>query len=233
MPRINWSRFLILAMLFLLVGCASLSHAAPQSIRVSETPTLSPLSTATAGISPSKTPRRSPTAVPPYIHYDSSKRPDIHLEFDYPSSWVFGTSIEPDMVIISLGDSRFLTLPTPAYDDIHPAPNDFGNIDIWVTSLEAGQTPDTELETLKKSYNETWWIKVLGDYKTTIDGYDASVLEYQVDDPEGYAPMFERRIFFVIGDHMYEIFFEVAVKDRGGEFEQGYEYFFNSLKVVP
>jgi hypothetical protein len=217
MSRINWPRFLNLALLFSLVGCTSFDPASPQPTQIAEV----------------STPLLSPTAVPPYIHYDSSKGPNIHLEFDYPGSWIFGTRIEADMVIISLADPRFLTLPTPSYDGIHPVPNDFGSVDIWVMPLQAGQTPDTELESHKKSYSETWWIKVLDDYKTTIDGYDANVLEYQVNDPEGYAPMFERRIFFVIGDHIYEIFFDVAVKDRGGEFEQGYEYFFNSLKVVP
>ena len=67
-----------------------------------------------------------------------------------------------------------------------------------------------------------------------IDGYNASVLEYQVNDPENYPSlMFNRRIFFIVKDQMYEFFFTVAEKDRGGEFEQGYEYFFNSLKIVP
>lgn len=161
MSRINWPRFLNLALLFSLVGCTSFDPASPQPTQIAEV----------------STPLLSPTAVPPYIHYDSSKGPNIHLEFDYPGSWIFGTRIEADMVIISLADPRFLTLPTPSYDGIHPVPNDFGSVDIWVMPLQAGQTPDTELESHKKSYSETWWIKVLDDYKTTIDGYDANVLE--------------------------------------------------------
>ena len=44
--------------------------------------------------------------------------------------------------------------------------------------------------------------------------------------------MFNRRIIFIVKDQIYVILFEVAEKDRGGEFEKGYEYFFNSLKIV-
>ena len=77
-------------------------------------------------------------------------------------------------------------------------------------------------------------MKVLYDYKISIDGYDASVLEYQIEPIEDYTSlMFARRIFFRVEDQMYTILFMVAEKERGGEFEKGYEYFFNSLKVVP
>ena len=52
--------------------------------------------------------------------------------------------------------------------------------------------------------------------------------------PESYTSlMFARRRFFVVKDQMYEIMLTIAEKDRGGEFEKGYEYFFNSLKIVP
>jgi hypothetical protein len=70
----------------------------------------------------------------------------------------------------------------------------------------------------------------------TIDGYDAIAFEYQVEptDNNGYTSlMFERNIFFVVKDQLYQITFLVAEKERGGEFEKGYEYFFNSLKIVP
>jgi hypothetical protein len=45
--------------------------------------------------------------------------------------------------------------------------------------------------------------------------------------------MFARRTYFMVNGQVYEIIFTVADKDRGGEFDKGYEYFFNSLKIVP
>lgn len=77
-------------------------------------------------------------------------------------------------------------------------------------------------------------MKLLDDYKITVDEYDASVLEYQMNDPENYTSlMFARRIFLVVNDQFYEFYFTVADKDRGGQFDQGYEYFISSLKIVP
>jgi len=75
---------------------------------------------------------------------------------------------------------------------------------------------------------------VLNDYETTVDGREAYILEYQTDDREtSPSLMFNRRVFFMVKDQLYQITFTVAEKERGGEFEQGYEYFFNSLKIVP
>jgi hypothetical protein len=45
--------------------------------------------------------------------------------------------------------------------------------------------------------------------------------------------MFTRRIFFIAYDQVYTIDVAIAKQDRGGEFEQGYDYFFKSLKIVP
>ena len=36
----------------------------------------------------------------------------------------------------------------------------------------------------------------------------------------------------MVNSQLYEIIFTVAEKERGGEFEKGYEYFFDSLKIV-
>ena len=71
-------------------------------------------------------------------------------------------------------------------------------------------------------------------YQTTVDGRDAYVLEYQTDDLESSPSlMFNRRVYFMVNDQVYEIIYTVAEKDRGEEFESGYEYFFKSLKIVP
>lgn len=179
-----------------------------------------------------------PTVLPPYIHYTAPEGIDIHLEFDYPSTWVFGEDKMQglDVMTIALGDPRFRTLPTPPSDPdyLYRTLNDFGAINILVLPTKPNQTPDTELENRKQAYTDERMITLLSDYKITIDGYDAGVLEYQLNDTENYtSPMFVRRIFLVVDDQFYEILYEVAVKDRGGDFEQGYEYFFKSLRIVP
>ena len=74
---------------------------------------------------------------------------------------------------------------------------------------------------------------VLDDYKTTVDGSYAAVLEYQSNDPESSPSlMFNRRVYFMVNSQLYEIIFTVAEKERGGEFEKGYVYFFDSLEIV-
>ena len=209
----------------MLVGCKT-TTATPTIIPTQKLPTLIPTLTPIGSTS---------TPTPPYFHFTPPENSNIHLEFDYPSSWFFSMDTKySDFMIISLGDPQFRNLPTPSLDDYHPTPNDFGSIDIWIMPSEPGQTPDTELESHKQAYNEVNRMNVLRDYKIKVDRYDASVLDYQIDDPEtSPSLMFNRRIFFVINDQIYEIIFEVADKERGGEFEQGYEYFFNSLKIVP
>jgi len=180
---------------------------------------------------------QSPTTMPPYIHYTASEGFNIHLEFDYPGSWTFSEEMQEGglSMVVGLGNPRFRTLPTPFPEDSHPTPNDFGSVVIRIVPSQPDQTPNTKVESLKQSYNSHFRYKVLNDYKITIDGYDASVLEYQVEPAQDDYPsvMFNRRTFFMVKDQMYEIHFTVAEKERGGEFEKGYEYFFNSLKIVP
>jgi hypothetical protein len=182
-----------------------------------------------------QSPQTPPTVVLSYLHYEPSKRHTIHLEFDYPDSWLFAEqTYGENLVVISLTDPRFRTLPTPSPEDFHSALHEFGEITILVESLPPGQTLNTEVETRKQIYRETWWATFLSDYLITLDGYDARVLEYQVQIPETHSSvMFERRIYFVIENQRYQIIFSVAEKDRGGEFEQGYERFFNSIDIVP
>lgn len=184
------------------------------------------------------TPQRQPMPtyifhIPPpdtqeYTHYTPSEAFKIHLEFEYPSYWLLQENIDE----IVLRDPRYLTLPTPS-DDFHPTPNDLGSIYIWVMPSEPGQTPDTELASHRKSYSDNHRMKILGDYKITLDGSDASVLEYQVDDPEtSPSLMFYKRIYFMVNGQVHEIIFSISVNDRGGQFEQGFEHLINTLKVV-
>lgn len=155
--------------------------------------------------------------------------------FDYPSSWIFRENNQYEgLIILSLFDPQINTVPTRAPNESHGTPSDFGSISLIIQLVKPGQTPDTELQFLKQSYSQTpWRLTILSDYKIKIDGYDASVLEYQSNDPEASPSlMFIRRVFFVVDNQMYQILYEVADKDRGGEFEQGFNYFFSSLKVV-
>jgi hypothetical protein len=212
----------------MLVGCKT------TTVTSTVTPIISPTQKSSTLI-PILTPNGSTaTPAPPYFHFTPSENSNIHLEFDYPSSWVFSEDFQ-DFQSIYLLDPRFLTLPTPSSDDYHPIPNDFGFVCIWIIPSKPGQTPATELESHKISYNNHFRYREINDYKITVDGYDASVLEYKVDPAQDDYPsvMFYRRTYFMVNSQVYEIIFTVAEKERGGEFEQGYEYFFNSLKIVP
>lgn len=215
----GWHFLLASMTAFILVGCSGATSTS--------TPTSDwqPMPTYTYYVPPSN--------VTEYTHY-ISKAFEIRLELDYPSYWWFEERVdETGAPTLLLRDPRFLALPTP-FDDMHPVPNDFGYIYIWPILGETGQTPDTRVKFFKQTYSQTPRMKVLRDYKVKIDGYDASVLEYQVDDPEtSPSLMFCRRIDFMVNDQLYEIFFNIAEKDRSGEFDKGYEYFLNSLKIVP
>ncbi len=190
-------------------------------------------------MTPTITPIPQPqTAVSPYNHYIPSETSNVYLEFDYPSSWFFSEEKirDTDIISIGLGDPRLLSVPTRASNEPHGTPSDFGRVNVWVQPAKPGQTLDVLVEPYKQGHSNAPWATSLNDYKITIDGYDAIVIEYQVEpfDNNGYTSlMFERNIFFVAKDQMYQITFLVAEKERGGEFEQGYEYFFNSLKIMP
>jgi hypothetical protein len=182
----------------------------------------------------------SPTPKPPYTHYTPSKASNILLEFDYPSSWIFREDTQNlYFMSIVLKDPRFLALPTRAPNESHGTPSDFGSVDIWIEHGKPNQTLDTQFDSYKQGHSDTSWITPLNEYKAKVDGHDVNVLEYQIKpnasiDGNGYTSlMFERSVFFAVKDQMYQITFLVAEKERGGEFEQGYDYFFNSLKIVP
>lgn len=169
-----------------------------------------------------------------YTHFTPSKTSKIRLEFDYPQNWIFAEhSDAAGLPHIFLGDARFLSLATPAPDDYHPTSHDLGSISIWIFPTKPGETVESRAETQKQIYRDAWWATFLYDYKLPIDGYGARVIEHHVQVPEIDASlMFERRIYFYAGNEIYEITFEVAEKDRGGDFELGYDFFFRSLKVL-
>jgi hypothetical protein len=173
-----------------------------------------------------------------YLHYTSSGMSKISLEFDYPGSWVFSEEkIQgTDIVLIGLGDPRLLTVPTRAPHESHGTPSDFGSISILIQPLKTNLTLESHIDAYIQGHRDSSWIKALKDDQLFIGENIARVLEYQINpiDGNGYTSvMFERSIFFAVKDQICQIMFFVAEKDRGGEFERGYEYFLNSLKIVP
>ncbi|MBK8419164.1 hypothetical protein [Candidatus Villigracilis saccharophilus] len=181
----------------------------------------------------------TPTPPPPYNRYTPSKASGIHLEFDYPSSWIVSENTQDmDYIFIGLTDSQSNTVPTRSPNDPHGTPSDFRRIRILAVT-RPGQTLASRFNEYKQGGSNENWIMQLNEYKTTVDGYDANALEYQIQpnasiDGNGYTSlMFEKSVFFAVKNQMYQITFLVSEKERGGEFEQGYEYFLNSLKIVP
>lgn len=171
-----------------------LSNCAPTQKEIQHSsPTFIP-STST----PTPTSQHSPTGIP-------HKALNIHLKFDYPSNWVLEEDTQyKDELIISLLDPRFRTLPTRLPTESHGTPSDFGSVVISVVPVRHDQNIDTLIESFKQGSSGSSWIKPLNDYKITIDGYDASVFEDQINFPDLYTSlMFERNLFFGVKDQMY------------------------------
>jgi hypothetical protein len=180
------------------------------------------------------------TPAPPFLHYKPSKSSNIHIEFDYPSTWLFSEEIEyTDFIVISMGDPRISTVPTRAPNESHGTPSDLGRIVIDIQPVKSGQTLDTLFSEYTQDDEYNWWIKPIDHYKVKMDGHDAFILELQIEpltsiDGNGFtSQMFSKYIVFIVNNQIYRINFTVAEKERGGEFEQGFDYFFNSLKIVP
>jgi hypothetical protein len=233
----SWLALLVNITVLMLAGCGA---EMPINLSTRPAPTATNIATpplpTTIPVT-SSVPSLLPTIVPPYVHYTPQKAFDIYFEFDYPSSWILNEITQyADETIIDLSDPRSRTLPTLAPNESHGTPSDFGSVDIWVMSVKPDQNLDTLLESYKQGHSDASWITALKEYKIKIGAYDASVLEYQIEpwNFNGYSSvMFERDIFFAVKDQLYQITFTVAEKERGGEFEKGYEYLFNSLKIIP
>lgn len=170
-----------------------------------------------------------------YADYIPSKEFNIHIEFKYPSNWILIDGIDDiGFVTISLGDPQYLTLPTNTVDTLHPIPSDLGNVNILIVPSEYSQTPESQIDLLKQGYSNINRITILRDYQIEIDRHIASVFEYLTDDKEtSPSIMFNKRIYFMVEDKLYEIYLSVAEKDRGKEFEKGFDYLLNSIKIVP
>lgn len=176
-----------------------------------------------------------PIDSPKYIHYAPSRGFTFSIEFDYPGYW-WAQEYSDDTGIIRivyLGDPLFLTLPTPEpYSNHHPIPNDYGSIIILEVHPKEGETLESELASHKDYYSQRSRLTVLNDYKIAIDGRKALVLEYLSNDMEtSPSIMFNRNIYFLVGNQIYEVLYSIAEKDRGGEFDQGFDYFLKSITI--
>jgi hypothetical protein len=181
----------------------------------------------------------SPTLAPKYIHFTPSGLLDMNLEFEYPSSWIVKEITEYmniNIGIIVLFDSRSAILQTPIYDtnDGYSLQEiDINSVSIQVRPIEHGQTPETEAELFKQKNSTLNTVVILGEYETTINSYNARVVELQFGPVEGFSSrMFNQRIFFSVENNLYQIDLTIVDKDRGGEFEQGYEYLLSSIKIT-
>lgn len=183
------------------------------------------------------TPSATFTPAPPYIHYTSPQESNVHLEFDYPSYWYFKEGKYPytEGYSIFLSDPLILTAPTKDPNHSHHEPDSYGRIYIWIQPLPNNQALEglvqEEKELVQRNINR---MTLLANYTVNVDGDIAYVLEILNNAPEVHITvMFDRTIYFVVEDLFYRINFAVSVDERGGEFEKGYEYFINSLKIAP
>lgn len=183
------------------------------------------------------TPSATFTPAPLYIHYTPPKGSEVHLEFDYPGYWYFSEGNYPytEGYSIFLSDPLILTLPTRDPKISNDIPSNHGQIYVWIEPLEAGQRLSNIVDVYRSGVQESLhYIVLIRDYPTRIDKQDAYVFEIFNDTPEMYTTtMFERIIFFIIEDKVYSLDFVVSMDERGGEFEKGYEYFLNSLMIIP
>ncbi len=181
----------------------------------------------------------SETSTPalPYIHYTPSKEINVHLEFDYPSYWYFNEDKYPytDGYSIFLSDPLMLTAPSREPNQPHGNPSSYGSVYIWIEPLETGQTLSDIVARYRDGVQKALHhIVLIRNYPIKIDGLGAHAFETLNDTPEMYtSTMFERTIFFVVDGAICRIDFAISVNERGGEFEKGYEYFLNSLKIGP
>jgi hypothetical protein len=62
---------------------------------------------------------QSLTALLPHTHYTPPEGSNIHVEFDYPGSWVFSEEKiqNTDIIFVGLGDPRLLTVSTQAANE--------------------------------------------------------------------------------------------------------------------
>lgn len=207
----------VVTVMFVLVGCTDMFPVA-----------IAPTPSFTENLS---------EATPRYLHYVSySTTYNTHLEFDYPSNWLFYEErIQyTDILYIGLTERSALNVPTRAPDEQQGIPVDFGSIRIDIQPTTQGQTLESIVNEQKQLDISSHFVTPLQDYGFEIDEYNAYVLETLNDIPELYTSvMFNQRVLFIAYGQLFRIDFLIAEKNRGSEFETGYEYFLNSLQIVP
>jgi hypothetical protein len=172
------------------------------------------------------------TMTPPYLHYISPENSKAYIEFDYPSSWIFTEKSEHGMTTIILHDPRFSTFPTMPADAHDPPPTDIGSVIILIQPLDSEETFTYHVSQFRNNRNSLNYITPLSEYQIVIDGYNATVFENENSFGQIYTTtMFQENILFSVKNNMYTIIFTIAKSMRGSEFEKGFDYFFNSLRI--
>lgn len=221
MTKVTW---FYLRCFFVIIGTAYIA-----SCGTAVAPTITP----TVFVAPSAT----FTPAPPYIHYTPQKESNVHIEFDYPGYWYFNEGKYPytEVYSIFLSDPLILTVPTKDPNSSNDIPSNYGRIYVRIEPIKDGQTLSDLVNAYRNGVQEALhYIVLIREYPIMVDGQDAYAFEIYNDTPEMYSSnMFERTTFFVVEDRNYSIDFVISVDERGGEFEKGYEYFINSLRIIP
>jgi hypothetical protein len=173
-----------------------------------------------------------------YIIYIPIKSDLIRLKFYYPADWDISEEHRIDntkIAKIGLADPRFRSLPTQIPNTSTYVSNDFGRITIVVQPITETINYETLIDSYRDGGNNSQWIIPINEYQLIVDNLNAIALEYQLEpyDDNGYlSTMFERTIFFMQGDQIYQISLIMAQNDRYNSFEKGYDNFISSLMIV-
>jgi hypothetical protein len=173
-----------------------------------------------------------------YRHYRPGKNALIRLEFDYPADWIISKEqrIEyTNIAEIGLADPRFRSLPTKTPNTSDYITKDFGRITIIAQPITETVNYESLIDSYRDGGNSSQWIKPINEYQLLVANLHAIALEYQMEpyDDNGYlSTMFERTIFFMQDDQIYQISLIMAQKDRYNSFEKGYDNFISSLMII-
>jgi hypothetical protein len=180
----------------------------------------------------------TPTSTSPYLFYSPSQSSVIRLEFEYPNNWNFHGETEVQysgMYVIGLDDASSLQRGTQTPNESNNTSIEDNHISIWIGPITEQRTLETIIESYKSGHDDPRWAKLLNEYQIDINDVDAQVIEYQIEpfaESGLNSTVFEKDIFFEFNNYIYEIFFQVAWNEKGGDFEQGFDHFLNSLKLI-
>lgn len=172
---------------------------------------------------------------PPYLHYSSQEEFDIHLEFDYPDYWTIYEDNSPGFVFINLTDSRVLIYSTQDPNQPHTNADIFSKIYIWTYTPQTNETYISVVSDFQHlCLQENPKVKFIDNYQIIIDEIDANVVECMVQNEFDYSSFeFARKTIFQVENQIYVVDLTLVDNELRNQFEQGYDYFLNSIKITP